>query len=104
MIISGGENIYPAEIKNVLAAHPQLAESAVIGLPSEKWGETPAAIVVVAGDEVPTSGEVIDFCREKLAGYKVPCVVEFVDEIPRNLTGKILKRVLREQFPGPAPE
>jgi O-succinylbenzoate-CoA ligase len=104
MIISGGENIYPAEIENVLAAHPQLAESAVIGLPSEKWGETPAAIVVVAGDEVPTSGEVIDFCREKLAGYKVPCVVEFVDEIPRNLTGKILKRVLREQFPGPGPE
>ena len=52
----------------------------------------------------PTSGEVIDFCRDKLAAYKVPCVVEFVDEIPRNLTGKILKRLLREQFPGPAPE
>jgi O-succinylbenzoate-CoA ligase len=104
MIISGGENIYPAEIENVLAAHPKLAEAAVIGLPSEKWGETPAAIVVVAGDVAPTSGEVIDFCREKLAGYKVPSVVEFVDEIPRNLTGKILKRVLREQFPGPAPE
>jgi acyl-CoA synthetase (AMP-forming)/AMP-acid ligase II len=104
MIISGGENIYPAEIENVLAAHPKLAEAAVIGLPSEKWGETPAAIVVVAGDAAPTSGEVIDFCREKLAGYKVPSVVEFVDEIPRNLTGKILKRVLREQFPGPAPE
>jgi acyl-CoA synthetase (AMP-forming)/AMP-acid ligase II len=104
MIISGGENIYPAEIENVLAAHPQLAEAAVIGLPSEKWGETPAAIVVAAGDAVPTSGEVIDFCRDKLAAYKVPCVVEFVDEIPRNLTGKILKRILREQFPGPAPE
>ncbi len=104
MIISGGENIYPAEIENVLAAHPKLAEAAVIGLPSEKWGETPAAIVVAIGDAAPTSGEVIDFCREKLAGYKVPCVVEFVDEIPRNLTGKILKRILREQFPGPAPE
>jgi acyl-CoA synthetase (AMP-forming)/AMP-acid ligase II len=104
MIISGGENIYPAEIENVLAAHPKLAEAAVIGLPSEKWGETPAAIVVAAGDAAPTSGEVIDFCREKLAGFKVPGVVEFVDEIPRNLTGKILKRVLREQFPGPAPE
>jgi O-succinylbenzoate-CoA ligase len=104
MIISGGENIYPAEIENVLAAHPKLAEAAVIGLPSEKWGETPAAIVVAAGDAAPTSGEVIDFCREKLAAYKVPRVVEFVDEIPRNLTGKILKRILREQFPGPAPE
>ncbi len=104
MIISGGENIYPAEIENVLAAHPKLAEAAVIGLPSEKWGETPAAIVVAAGDAAPTSGEVIDFCHRKLAAYKVPCVVEFVDEIPRNLTGKILKRILREQFPGPAPE
>jgi len=103
MIISGGENIYPAEIENVLAAHPKLAEAAVIGLPSEKWGETPAAIVVAAGDEVPTSAEVIDFCHDKLAAYKVPRVVEFVDEIPRNLTGKILKRILREQFPGPAP-
>ncbi len=60
--------------------------------------------MVAAGDAAPTSGEVIDFCHEKLAAYKVPCVVEFVDEIPRNLTGKILKRILREQFPGPAPE
>ncbi len=104
MIISGGENIYPAEIENVLAAHPKLAEAAVIGLPSEKWGETPAAIVVAAGDAAPTSSEVIDFCHDKLAAYKVPRVVEFVDEIPRNLTGKILKRILRERFPGPAPE
>ena len=104
MIISGGENIYPAEIENVLAAHPKLLEAAVIGLPSEKWGETPAAIVVAAGDGSPTTDEVIDFCHEKLASFKVPRVVEFVDEIPRNLSGKILKRVLREQFPGPAPE
>jgi O-succinylbenzoate-CoA ligase len=104
MIISGGENVYPAEIENVLAAHPKLAEAAVIGFTSEKWGETPAAIVVAAGGEAPTTGEVIDFCRGKLAAYKVPCVVEFVDEIPRNPSGKILKPVLREQFPGPAPE
>ena len=104
MIISGGENIYPAEIENVLSAHPKLAEAAVIGLPSEKWGETPVAIVVVAGDESPTTDEVIDFCRGKLASYKLPHAVEFIDEIPRNLTGKILKRILREQFPGPAPE
>ena len=104
MIISGGENIYPAEIEKVLAAHPKLAEAAVIGLPSEKWGETPAAIVVAAADESPTTDEVIDFCCGKLASYKLPRVVEFIDEIPRNLTGKILKRILREQFPGPAPE
>jgi acyl-CoA synthetase (AMP-forming)/AMP-acid ligase II len=104
MIISGGENIYPAEIENLLAAHPKLAEAAVIGLPSGKWGEVPAAIVVAADNEAPTTDEVIDFCRGKLASYKLPRVVEFIEEIPRNPTGKILKRVLREQFPGPAPE
>jgi O-succinylbenzoate-CoA ligase len=104
MIISGGENIYPAEIENVLAAHPKLAEAAVIGLPSEKWGESPAAIVVAAKGESPTADEVLSFCRGKLAAFKLPRSVEFIDEIPRNPTGKILKRILREQFPGPAPE
>jgi len=104
MIISGGENIYPAEVENVLASHPKLAEAAVIGIPSAKWGEVPAAIVVAAGDETPTADDVIGFCRGKLASYKLPVVVELVDEIPRNPSGKILKRILREQFPGPAPE
>ena len=101
MIISGGENVYPAEVENVLMSHPQIVEAAVIGLPSEKWGESPLAIVVRRDDEL-TVAEVLDFCRGKLAGYKRPQAVEFVSEIPRNPSGKILKRVLREQFPGPA--
>jgi acyl-CoA synthetase (AMP-forming)/AMP-acid ligase II len=102
MIISGGENVYPAEVENVLMSHPQIVEAAVIGLPSEKWGESPLAIVVRSGDTL-TAADVLEFCRGKLAGYKRPSVVEFVDTIPRNPSGKILKRVLREQFPGPAP-
>ena len=104
MIISGGENVYPAEIENVLAAHPKLAESAVIGMPSAKWGESPAAICAPSPGETVTAEEVIAFCRGKLASFKLPRVVEFPDSIPRNPPGKILKRVLREQFPGPAPE
>ena len=101
MIISGGENVYPAEIEGVLSGHPQIVEAAVIGLPSEKWGESPLAIVV-RKDDALTAAEVLDYCRGKLAGFKQPKAVEFVDEIPRNPSGKILKRVLREQFPGPA--
>jgi acyl-CoA synthetase (AMP-forming)/AMP-acid ligase II len=104
MIISGGENIYPAEIEKVLVGHPALADAAVIGLPSGKWGESPAAIVVAKPGETPSAPDVIAYCKGKLAGYKIPRVVEFVDEIPRNPTGKILKRILRDQFPGPAPE
>lgn len=101
MIISGGENVYPAEIEEVLAAHPGISEAAVIGQPSEKWGESPFAIVV-KGDDTLTEAEVLDFCRGKLAGYKQPKGATFIDVIPRNPSGKILKRVLREQFPGSA--
>ena len=104
MIISGGENIYPAEIENVLQGHPGIVEAAVIGQPSEKWGESPAAIVVVSADAPPTVDEILEYCRGKLARFKLPRVVEFTDEIPRNPTGKILKRILRERFPGPAPD
>jgi acyl-CoA synthetase (AMP-forming)/AMP-acid ligase II len=102
MIISGGENVYPAEVEGVLMTHPGIVEAAVIGVPSEKWGEVPLAIVV-ARDESLTAEAVLEFCRGKLAGYKRPQAVQFVGEIPRNPSGKILKRVLREQFPGPAP-
>ncbi len=102
MIISGGENVYPAEIEGVLMTHPKISEAAVIGLASEKWGESPLAIVVRSDDTLDVA-EVMEFCRGKLAGYKRPQSVEFVSEIPRNPSGKILKRLLREQFPGPAP-
>jgi acyl-CoA synthetase (AMP-forming)/AMP-acid ligase II len=102
MIISGGENVYPAEIEGVLATHPGIVEAAVIGQASQKWGESPLAIVVKS-DEALTEAEVLEYCRGKLAGYKQPQAAVFVDEIPRNPSGKILKRVLREQFPDPAP-
>ncbi len=102
MIISGGENVYPAEIEGVLAQHPGIVEAAVIGQASEKWGESPLAIIVKS-DESLTEAEVLEFCRGKLAGYKQPKAVVFVAEIPRNPSGKILKRLLREQFPDPAP-
>ena len=102
MIISGGENVYPAEIENVLQTHPGISEAGVVGQPSERWGESPFAVVVKT-DAGLAEAEVLDFCRGKLAGYKQPKGVAFVDVLPRNPSGKILKRLLREQFPGPAP-
>jgi len=104
MIISGGENVYPAEIENVLSGHPDVADVAVIGIPSEKWGESPAAIVVPRPGAKLDGEALLDFCQGKLARFKQPKLVEFVEEIPRNPTGKILKRLLRERFPGPASE
>jgi acyl-CoA synthetase (AMP-forming)/AMP-acid ligase II len=104
MIITGGENVYPAEVEAVLARHPEVLECAVIGLPSARWGESAAAVVVAKAGASLDAAQVLDFCQGKLARYKQPRVVEFVDQIPRNPTGKVLKRVLRERFPGPAPE
>lgn len=103
MVISGGENIYPAELENVLAGSPEVQEAAVIGLKSEKWGETPLAIIVAAPGTSPTSDSIKAYCKENLAGYKVPQLFEFVGTLPRNASGKLLKPQLREQFPGPAP-
>jgi long-chain acyl-CoA synthetase len=99
MIVSGGENIYPAEVENVLLAHPEVADAAVIGVPDDRWGETVKAVVVpapgAASDLGPT---LIAFCRERLAHYKCPTSVDLVDALPRNPTGKILKRELREPY------
>ena len=103
MVISGGENVYPAEIENLLMEHEQISEAAVIGQASDKWGESCAAIVVRT-EESLTEDSVRDYCQGKLARFKQPRNVYFIDEIPRNPSGKILKRILREQFPGPAPE
>jgi acyl-CoA synthetase (AMP-forming)/AMP-acid ligase II len=99
MIISGGENIYPAEVEAVLSGHPAIVEVSVIGVPSKKWGETPLA-VVVRSDQTLTEQMVRDYCVGKIARFKIPTAVRFVELIPRNATGKALKRVLREQFAG----
>ncbi|HAD26683.1 MAG TPA: 2-succinylbenzoyl-CoA synthetase, partial [Alphaproteobacteria bacterium] len=95
---SGGENIYPAEIEGVLLTHPKIREVAVIGQPSEKWGESPLAVVVKA-DPSLTAEEVLGYGEGKLSRFKLPKAVEFMDEIPRNPTGKVLKRILREDYP-----
>lgn len=103
MIISGGENVYPAEIESVLLHHPAIVDAAVIGQDSEKWGESPLAIIVKKDNSL-TEKQVLEHCNSKLARFKLPRGVVFMEEIPRNPSGKILKRLLREQFPGPAPE
>lgn len=98
MIISGGENIYPAEIEQALAKHPDILESGAIGVPSEKWGEEVKACVTLRPGATLTEAEVIAHCRTLLAGYKCPKSVDFHDALPRNANGKILKRVLREPY------
>jgi len=98
MIVSGGENIYPAEIENVLMAHPAVADSAVIGVPSDRWGESPKALVVRAPGTDPSEQELIDFCRERLARFKCPTSVDWVEALPRNPSGKILKKDLRAPY------
>lgn len=103
MIISGGENVYPAEVENVLMQHEQILEAAVIGQESKKWGESPFAVVVPASGGL-TEADVISHCGGKLARFKIPRGVTFIEELPRNTLGKVLKRQLREQFPGPASE
>jgi long-chain acyl-CoA synthetase len=98
MIISGGENVYPAEVENRLMAHPEVIDVAVIGVPSERWGETPKALVVRASGSALTELDVIAFAREGLAHYKCPTSVEWRDELPRNPSGKLLKTTLREPY------
>jgi len=98
MIISGGENIYPAEVEDVIHAHPKVADVGVVGMHDKKWGESPLALVVVMPGEELTGEEIIAFTRERLASYKTPKQVIFVDELPRTPTGKILKKDLRAQY------
>ncbi|MFT3774129.1 MAG: long-chain fatty acid--CoA ligase [Minicystis sp.] len=97
VIISGGENIYPAEVESVLAAHPALAEVALVGEPDTKWGEVGLAIVVPRPGLAPTEDEILAFCRDRLARYKVPRRVVFTTELARTGAGKVDKRLLRER-------
>jgi acyl-CoA synthetase (AMP-forming)/AMP-acid ligase II len=103
MIISGGENVYPTEIENVVLSHPGIRECAVIGMPSQRWGESPL-VVAVKGDPALGADDILRHCDGKLARYKLPKAAVFVDAIPRNPSGKALKFELRKQFPGPAHE
>jgi long-chain acyl-CoA synthetase len=105
MIVTGGENVYPAEVENALLAHPAIADAAVIGVPSEQWGETVKAVVVpvpgAAGSDMSEpelAAEIISATRERLAHYKCPTSIDFVEVLPRNPSGKVLKRELREPY------
>ncbi len=98
MIISGGENIYPREVENCIFENEAVADCAVIGIPSEKWGEAVAAIVVLKNGAESDEATIIEASRKRIAHFKCPKSVEFVDELPRNATGKVLKRVLREKY------
>ncbi|MFQ5987647.1 MAG: long-chain-fatty-acid--CoA ligase [Dehalococcoidia bacterium] len=101
LIIRGGENISPEEVENVLYSHPAVEEAAVIGVPDPEWGQEPRAIVVLKEGKTTTAEELIEFCRERMASFKRPRSVVFTDELPRTSTGKVLKRVLREEYGAP---
>jgi fatty-acyl-CoA synthase len=98
MYISGGENIYPAEIENVLAEHPDIVEAAVIAVPDARWGEVGVAVVAPRTPDALTSDAVIAWCGERLARYKLPRRVVFVESLPRNAMGKVIKQELRELY------
>jgi acyl-CoA synthetase (AMP-forming)/AMP-acid ligase II len=98
MVVSGAENIYPVEVENAVAKHEAVADVAVIGVPDDKFGEALLAFVVTRPGMTLTVEELIEFCREKIAGYKIPRQLKVVDELPRNPSGKILKKILREPY------
>ncbi len=102
MYISGGENVYPAEVENVLYQLPEVAEAGIIGVPSERWGETGKAVLVLKPGQSLTPDAVIAHCLANLAKFKVPASVEFIDALPRNATGKVLKRTLRDMYVDPS--
>jgi acyl-CoA synthetase (AMP-forming)/AMP-acid ligase II len=98
MIISGGENIYPAEVESAIGAHPDVIRAAVIGVPSERWGEEVKAVVIRRPDSALNAAALIGFLRPRIAGYKLPKTVDFVTELPLTAVGKIAKQTLRESY------
>jgi long-chain acyl-CoA synthetase len=98
MIVSGGENVYPIEVEEVLSQHPAVADVTVIGVPDERWGEAVRALVIRHPGAEVDAATLVAFARERLAGYKLPRAVEFVEDFPRTPTGKVLKRELRERY------
>ncbi|MCY1503215.1 Long-chain-fatty-acid--CoA ligase [compost metagenome] len=96
MIVTGGENVYSAEVENAIGRHPAVAASAVIGIPSDQWGEAVHAVVVLKPGLQASAGEIITHCRQHIAGYKCPKSVEFIANLPLSGAGKILKRELRD--------
>jgi O-succinylbenzoic acid--CoA ligase len=98
LIISGGENIYPAELEAILLSHPAVEEAAVIGLPDARWGQAPVAAVKLRPGAAPGEAQLLEFCRAQLAGYKLPRAIRFVDALPRNAAGKVLRERLRSLF------
>ncbi len=101
IIIRGGENISPEEVENVLHSHPKVEEAALIGVPDAEWGQQPRAIAVLKPGETASEEEIIDYCSSRLAGFKRPRSVIFVDALPRNQPGKVLRNNLREQYGQP---
>jgi len=98
MIISGGENIYPQEIENVLFQHPGVAEAAVIGVPDNTWGEAIKALVIRTAGSTVTEAELLEYCKQNLASFKKPQSVDFVDSLPRSTAGKVLKYEIRDHY------
>jgi len=98
MFISGGENVYPAEVERVIVELDPVLAAAVVGVPDERWGEVGKAFVVARDGATVTADDVLEHCRQRLAGYKRPRSVEVVDALPRNATGKVLKHVLRAPY------
>ena len=98
MIIRGGENISPEEVENVLYSHSKVNEAAVIGVADSEWGQEVRAVVVLKEGQEATAEELIEFCRSRLAGFKRPRAVVFVETLPRNPMGKVLKRELRKHY------
>jgi fatty-acyl-CoA synthase len=95
MFISGGMNVYPAEIEKIYVEHPKINDAAVIGTPDPKWGEVGKAFIVLKDGQAMTQGEAIEFCTEKIAKYKIPKSIQFVDELPKTAAGKIRKYLLK---------